>query len=229
MALLVVVGGPAWTQGTAVPQTAEDAKAMQLLEEGERLVKAKRPSDAIPYFDQAAALYQSRYKDRNVKYYSARTQTEKLFYMVGAALSDKPRGAVAVSSNWGYAYYLKGYALIDLGRPGEAKLELLRAASLSPQNSQFLSELGHVYQLEKNWTLAMDMFRRAEKAAEFSPDQVRNAELARAWRGIGYVLVELGRLNEAEAMYRKCLELDKNDANAQRELAFVLSQKAKAK
>jgi tetratricopeptide (TPR) repeat protein len=219
----------AWGQSPSPTPSPDDAKAMQLLEEGQRLVKAKRPADAIPYFDQVAGLYQSRFKDKNVKYYSARTPTEMLLYMAGAALSDKPRSdAVAVSANWGYAYYLKAYALIDLGRVGDAKTELLRATALSPQNAQFLAELGHVYQMEKNWTLAMDMFRRAEKATEFSPDQARDAEQARAWRGIGYVLVELGRLDEAESMYRKCLALNANDAMAQRELAYVLSQKAKS-
>src|SRR4030095_13970088 len=103
-----------------------------------------------------------------------------------------------------------------LGRPSEAKAQLLRAVALAPQNAQFLGELGHVYQLEKNWPLALQTFQRAESAAkEITSEQARNGELARAWRGMGYVLVELGRLDEAEAMYRKCLELNAQDAKAQ--------------
>jgi hypothetical protein len=45
---------------------------------------------------------------------------------------------------------------------------------------------------------------------------------------MGYVLVELG-LNEAEALYRKCLQLNAQDAMAQRELTYVMSQEAKVK
>jgi Flp pilus assembly protein TadD len=218
----------AWGQSSPLLPLPDDAKAKQLIEQGAHLLQAHKPAEALPYFDQVVALYQSRFKDANMRYYSARTPTEALFYMTDAALADGKRGALAASGNWGYAHYLKGYALLDLGRPDEAKAELLRATALSPQNAQFLGELGHVYEVEKNWPLAMQTFERAEKAAkEFSPDNARNAELARAWRGEGYALVELGRLDEAEALYRKCLGLDPQDETAKQELAYVLSQKAK--
>ncbi|MDR0233227.1 MAG: tetratricopeptide repeat protein, partial [Zoogloeaceae bacterium] len=80
--------------------------------------------------------------------------------------------------------------------------------------SQFLSELGHIYQLEKNWPMAQHAFQRAEAAAKsFSPPDAANMGLSRAWRGLGYAYVELGQLDEAEKMYKQCLELDKNDPN----------------
>ena len=231
VALLVVVCGAAWAQAPSTTPTPEDAKASQLLTEGLQLARAKRPAEAVPYFDQVIALYESRLKDKNVRYYSARSPAETLFYALESATgANNKTGAVVVSANWSYAHYLKGYALLDLGRVVEAKTQLQRAVALAPQNAQILGELGHIHQLEKNWKSALETFQRAESAArEFSPEQVRNAELARAWRGMGYVLVELGRLDEAEAMYRKCLALDRNDAMAQRELTYVLSQKAKAK
>jgi hypothetical protein len=40
--------------------------------------------------------------------------------------------ATVVSGNWSYAYYLKAYALLDLGRVSEAKVQLQRAVTLSP-------------------------------------------------------------------------------------------------
>jgi tetratricopeptide (TPR) repeat protein len=220
-----------WAQTPTTTPSPDDAKATQLLEQGVALMRAKKPADAVPLFDQVAALYEARAQDKAVKYYSARTASETLFYPLQVATSDKGKSpAVVLSGNWGYAYYLKAYCLLDLGRASEAKAQLLRAVALAPQNAQFLGELGHVYQLEKNWPVALETFERAEKAAkEFSPEQARNGELARAWRGMGYVLVELSRLDEAEAMYRKCLQLNAQDAMAQRELAYVLSQKAKAR
>ena len=227
--LLLALSSPGWGQGTLPPSTEEDARASQQLADGVRLMQSKRSAEAIQIFDKVAASYASRFKDKNVTYFGARSPTESLLYVVQAANANKGSAQV-VSANWGYAYYLKGYALLDLGQISEAKSQLQRAVALSPQNSQFLSELGHIYQVEKNWKLALETFQRAESAAtEFSPPNVQNAELGRAWRGMGFVYVELNRLDDAEAMYRKCLELDRNDAAAMRELGFVQGVKAKMK
>ncbi|MFO1081938.1 MAG: tetratricopeptide repeat protein [Reyranellaceae bacterium] len=221
----------AWAQTQPSTPSPEDVKAAQSIEQGTALMRAKKPAEAIPFFEQAAALYDARASDRKVRYYSSRTPAETLYYSLQAIATEKDKSsAVVLSGLWGYSLYLKAYCLVDLGRVGEAKTSLLRAVALAPQNSQFLSELGHVYQLEKNWPLAFETFRRAEGAAqEFSPEQVRAADLARAWRGMAYVLVELGRLDEAEGLLRKCLQLNSQDTAAQRELTYVLTQKAKSK
>ena len=232
IAVSLLLAGPAvaWGQGTQVAPTEEDAKAAQWLLEGERLVRDKRQPEAIAlYFDKTASAYEARFKDPTVKYYSARSMPETLLYLLDAAGGNKG-SAVVVSANWAYAYYLKAYALLDLGRLAEAKAQLERALALAPQNAQFLSELGHVYQLEKDWKQSLATFERAESAAQqFSPERARNAELGRAWRGMGYALVELGRLDDAEAILLKCLDLDGNDALAMRELVYVRNAKAKAK
>ncbi len=128
-------------------------------------MQSKKSTEAIQIFDSVAAGYENKYKDKNTKFYSARSPAETLFYTLDAANSNKG-SATVVSGNWGYAYYLKAYALLDLGRVSEAKVQLQRAVTLSPQNSQFLSELGHVYQLEKNWQSALQIFQRAEAAAK---------------------------------------------------------------
>jgi Flp pilus assembly protein TadD len=227
--LALVLPSPARSQAAPPASTGEDAKVSQQLVDGVRLMQSKKSAEAIQIFDSVAAGYESKYKDKNTKYYSARSPAETLFYTLDAATSNKG-SATVVSGNWGYAYYLKAYALLDLGRVAEAKAQLQRAVTLSPQNSQFLSELGHVYQLEKNWQTALQIFQRAESAAkEFSPANARNGELGRAWRGMGFAYVELNRLDDAEAMYRQCLELDKNDAAAMRELRYVQGVKARAK
>ena len=230
LALVLAISSPAWCQQGALPSpTDQDAKLSQMLVEGLRLTQSKRPSEAIPYFDKVAASYEERFKDKNTRFFSARTLTESLFYTLEAAGTNKS-GVIVVSFNWGSAYYLKGYALLDLGRIPEAKSSLQRAIALSPRNAQFLSELGHVYQLEKDWPTALQEFQLAEAAAkEFSPPNARDAELARAWRGMGYVFVELKRFDDAEKMYRQCLELNKNDATAMSELRYVQSVKSKAR
>ncbi len=57
----------------------------------------------------------------------------------------------------------------------------------------------------------------------------KTAMLTRAWRGKGFVLTEQGKLDESEALYRKCLALDADDGGAKRELEYIQSLRNKAK
>ena len=146
-----------------------------------------------------------------------------------AEAANAKTSAKVVSSNWAYAYYLKAYALIELNRASEAKTILQRAIDMAPHNAQFHAEMGNLYQREKNWPQALASFDAAARdAREFSPPQIKNNEIGRAWRGTAYVYVEQNRLDEAEALYRKCLELDPKDGRAAAELRYVQAQRAKA-
>ncbi|MGO4326258.1 tetratricopeptide repeat protein [Cupriavidus sp. 2TAF22] len=206
--------------------SALDTEAARLLQEGSRLAIAGKRAEAIEDFDKVSAMYESALQGSKVKLFSARFQPEALFYLVEASNAKTP--ARVVSGNWAYAYYMKGYVLVELGRLADAKVSLQQAIDLAPHNSQFLAELASVYQREKDWSLAMKTFQAAEtQAREFSPPALKNAELSRAWRGQGYVYVEQHQLAEAEALYRKCLELDASDTRAANELRFIQAQRAK--
>jgi tetratricopeptide (TPR) repeat protein len=124
---------------------------------------------------------------------------------------------------------MKAYALQDLGRIGEAKSAVKMALELSPWNSQYLSELGNIYQHEKSWLKAKETFEAAEEHAQLAPDDTKAGELARARRGLGYVFVELGQLDEAEKKYRQCLAADPKDAKAAKELEYVRGLRTKGK
>jgi tetratricopeptide (TPR) repeat protein len=214
----------------AGPVPDEDDKSLaKVLDEGLKLVQTKRQSEAIfMYFDRVASVYASRFTDRAIDYYCARTQPEQLLYLVTAA--NAKRTAQVVPLNWSVAYYFKAYALAELGRLGEARQQISRALALSPQNARFLGELGHIEDLEKQWQPALETFKRAEAAARaYSPDSVRNQELSRAWRGMAFSLIELKQYDEAEVLYRKCLELDPNDTNAQHELRYLKSLRSKGR
>ncbi|QWQ12037.1 tetratricopeptide repeat protein [Ralstonia pseudosolanacearum] len=215
-----------WAQATGQPSERE-ANVDRLLKEGIQLARSGRQAEAVDDFDKAAAIYEDAYHDEKARMYSARSRPEALLYTLEAA--NAKIAAKVVSGNWAYAYYLKGYVLVEMRRLDEAKAALQRAMALSPHNAQFLTELGGIYQREKDWPMAMQTFRAAEaQAREFSPPERKNTELARAWRGQAYVHVELNQLDEAEALYRKCLKLDANDTRAQNELRFVQGQRAKS-
>jgi tetratricopeptide (TPR) repeat protein len=137
------------------------------------------------------------------------------------------KNAIVLSSTWASAYFLKGYALQDLGRIAEAKAALKLALELSPWSSLYLSELGSVYKLEKNWREAKKAFEMAEEHAALAPDDLKAAELGLARRGLGYVLVELGQLDAAEKKYQECLKDNPKDTKAAAELEYVRGLKAK--
>lgn len=218
---------PGWCQDGQSSASDEDKQASQMLSDGTRLVQSGKPREAIEYFDKIIASYDERYKDDKTQFFCARSLAETLMYLAQAA-SAKTGSAKVVAANWAYAYYLKAYALLELGRIAEAKPNLERALALSPRNSQFLAEQGNIYQRERNWSEALRTFQLAEAAAkEFSPPDAKNLELSRAWRGIGFVYVEQNRLDEAEKIYQQCLDLDKNDARAMNELRYVRNLKAK--
>lgn len=226
---LFAMAMPAFCQDAGPPpadtvQSDGDAKEKEreaLLQKGISLINAHQPSEAITEsFDKLIADYEAQYAGSDKQVYSARTMAESLLYM-GTAASAK-RSAVALGPTWAYAYFLKAYALVELGRAPEARPLLEKAIVLSPQNPQFLAELGHSYIADKNWPLMLETYERSEAATEIgSPEDGKTVELGRALRGQGYALVEMGRLKEAEAMYKRCLKLDKNDAKAANELEYI--------
>jgi tetratricopeptide (TPR) repeat protein len=219
----------------AKPQSGQDEnpEMAKMLKEAQALAKARKSQAAIAKCDKIIAACKAQYGSGREKVYCAHTSAETLGYLLMSAAGNSqgkgPGSARVVSSTWSDAYYVKGYALIDLGKKGEAKTALQQAVALSPWYSQYLNELGHVYQSEKNWAKAMDVFKLAEDQAALSPDEIKSYELGRARRGLAYVLVELGKLEAAEKKYRQCLATDPNDASAARELEYVRGLRAKGK
>lgn len=127
------------------------------------------------------------------------------------------------------ALYLRGYASLDLGEVELAEKYLKRAIDMAPVNSKYLSELGHIYHAKKDWTNALAIFIKAEEAANtYAPPQLKSTELPRAKRGVGFSLIELGKLDEAEAKFKECLKIDKNDEGALRELKYIEHARSKA-
>jgi Flp pilus assembly protein TadD len=117
---------------------------------------------------------------------------------------------------------MKAYALTELNRVNDAQAALGSAIALSPLNSQFISELAYTYQAQKNCEKSIATYVQASSAAELgSDDTTKTIDLTRAWRGQGYCLVEQGKLDEAEAMYKKCLALDPKDNKARGELEYI--------
>jgi tetratricopeptide (TPR) repeat protein len=204
----------------AAAPRADEAEQQQRVDAAAQLLQQGKPAEAIDSLDKVIAHFEALRKDKTDLAYCARSPGESLAYLAQAA---KDSTATSVyGSAWCDAYFLRGYALIELGRTAEARPALERAVQLAPREAHYRSELADLYAREKNWNEALAAFDASATVAEESVEKEhKNAELGRALRGKGYVLVELGRLDEAEAMYRRCLALDPADRKAMNELRYV--------
>ena len=79
------------SQGRSAESAVADQEKVnaQLLKEGNELLMAKKPEEAIQYFEKVAADYEEKFKNHDVKIFSARTQTETLRYLLGAAAEKR--------------------------------------------------------------------------------------------------------------------------------------------
>lgn len=211
-----------------------DPRMISLIDQAQKLVEARKPTDAIGKCDQIIAAFTERYRGSNEQIYCGREPTEKGAYLIKAAAESikggaRKRSATVLSSTWADAYFVKAYALQDLHRLNEAKATLKLALALSPFNSHYLNELGELYQLEKNWQKAKEQFKAAEDNASLAPHETRADDLAHARRGSGYVFTELGDFDAAERKYKQCLATNPNDTAAKNELEYIRQRRAKSK
>jgi tetratricopeptide (TPR) repeat protein len=189
--------------------------------EGRKLIDAGEPQRAIteclqPVIDAFEKARQGSQK----RFYSAQNQVQAIIYV--ALPADKGQTVEVVSGDWADAYLMKAYALTELRKISEAQAALEAAVRLSPLNSQYQSELAYTYQVQKDCERSIETYRQAASVAELgSSEQTKSEDLARAWRGEGYCLVEQGQLDQAEALYRRCLTANPNDRKAQGELQYV--------
>ena len=207
--------------------TNMDKRHNQLLREGQKLLaKGKREIAIVNYFNPIIKDYERIYAYINKRLYSARTQEEYEFYKSSA--KSENRLALVLSETWSLAYYLKAYALLELKELKLAKKSMQKALALAPSNSKYLSEMGHIYHLDKNMNSALKSYLLAEKSASFfSPKSLKKSELLRAKRGIGFSYTELNQLNRAENIYREVLAIDSSDKIAKRELKYIQELKKK--
>jgi tetratricopeptide (TPR) repeat protein len=203
----------------------KNLQMMKLLQDARHLIDSKNPAAGIAKCDEVINAYKAHYGGSKQKIFCARSPEESLGLMLKASV-DK-NNAISLSFVWSDALFMKAYALEDLGRMSEATATLQQALKLSPFNAQYLAEMGQIYAREKNWSKAEQLYREAEDDASLSPTEARAGDLARARRGLGYVLVELGKLDEAERKYQQCIAANPNDTKAKAELQYVRAQKAK--
>ena len=139
--------------------------------------------------------------------------TETMVYRIAAAADEQSSEVLQI--NCADAYYMKGYALVDLGELNKAEVFVRKSLGLSPSNALYRSELGQILQSQGEWELALESFAQAEEDAKtFSPEPVKQAEFTRAKRGVGFNFFDFVRLDDAVKKFQDCLDINIDDAYA---------------
>ena len=210
----------------SAPAPDLDAVMRPKLEAADRAIAGSRPAEALAIIEPVIAAYKAEYEQETRQIYCGMTSPETLLYMTMAA--NERKGALAVGPGYCQSIYLRGFALVDLGRVAEARASYEQAVALAPMHSHFLVELGQTYRLTKEWGRMLDTCSRATGGAAMVRDlSDRKREQGFALRCQGYALIEMGKLDEAEKLYRECLSIDPADAKAEHELKYIAEQRAK--
>lgn len=170
-------------------------------------------------FDPILKYFDDKYRRSDFKIFSAHSSEAALLYaMKGATEHEK---VLVISKTWAEANYAKGFALFELGQLGEAKYYLTKALALSPFNATYLFELGQILLREKNWQQALITFKSGKQWLSLTEPSVKTMLKAGLDRSIGITLIETGKLDEAEAIYRQLLTENDNDEKSRNELAYI--------
>jgi tetratricopeptide (TPR) repeat protein len=200
---------------------------MSTLVQGQKAVERGELELAIAaFFDPVIEHYARLYRDPSRRVYAARNQTQVIIY---TALPNPQKKPVDVlDGTWSDAYLMKAYVLTELRRVGDAQAALEQAIELSPLSAQYISELAFTYQAQGDCARSIESYKQAESVVELgSDDSTKVADLTRALRGQGYCLVELGKLDEAEALYHRCLKVDPGDTKARGELEYIKKKRTR--
>lgn len=187
-------------------------------------INDSQPQRAMDIVEPILAGYEKDFAAERRHIYCSETPEQEGYYLTTAeGGSDNVR---LVDPEWCRAQYIRAFALVDLKRLDEAQAAFERLVGYAPQHARYLNEWAYVFLAKKEWQHSIDIYTRAEAAATFTPDR-RDEERCVAYRGIGYDLVELGRLDDAEAVYRKCLAIIPDEPKSLGELEYIKEQRKK--
>lgn len=163
-------------------------------------------------------------KHADTRPYAAANDAEARHYLAQAGKSGKK--AEIIDGVWADIFYLRGYAHNELGDVEAGKAEYDFALELAPAHVMARNGRGNYYTLKREWDKAQADFRHAIEYNFTADEAERKFLIARAQRGLGYILIERGQLDEAEALYKQILADNPEDSKAQQELRYIAEQRS---
>ena len=215
MAMPVGAAGQGKDHGSAAEATI--SQAFSAIQTGD-------PARALATVEPVVASFDKEFSGEKRHIFCSQTAEQDGYYLTTAdGGADNVR---LVTVTWCQALYVKAFALVDLQRLDDAQLAFEKLVAFAPKHARYLNELAYVLLKKKEWQHSIDIYRSAEAAAAFTPER-RDYERCVAFRGIGYDLVELGRLDDAEAAYRKCLAIIPDEPKSLGEIEYIKDQRKK--
>lgn len=123
--------------------------------------------------------------------------------------------------DYSYALCLKSllFIAVDRGRDDAALKLANRIAEVSPWSAGAVLELGFLLSRQQRFEESLAQYQRGRRMAETIASQ--RSFLPMALRGIGAALIDLKRLDEAEAAYRESQQYDPASAVARHQLEHI--------
>jgi len=224
--VLAMQAAPAPSPPVASLPSLEDRMTPQIAAAAQ-LVRQHQPQAALDALTPILAAYEADHAQETRRLYCGMSLQETMLY-AGMGARDKV-GTVVLPQGYCTAVYLKGYALVDLGRVAEAKPIYERLLTLAPMYAQYQTEYGQLLRLEKDWPRMLAICTKASEAAAIASPAIKPMQQGAALRCQGYALTELHRYDEAEQRYRDALAINPDDKLSQHELTYIAEQRAKAK
>jgi Tfp pilus assembly protein PilF len=214
----------------AVPMAAagqdkdRDSAASATIGQAFSSLQASDPARALATVEPVVASFEKDFSGEKRHIFCSQTAEQDGYYMTTAdGGADNVR---LVTVAWCQALYVKAFALVDLERLDDAQSAFEKLVAFAPKHARYLNELAYVLLKKKEWQRSIETYTSAEAAAAFTPER-RDYERCVSFRGIGYDLVELGRLDDAEAAYRKCLAITPDEPKSLGEIEYIKQQRKK--
>lgn len=140
-----------------------------------------------------------------------------LHYVMWQQKHGVERGITWIPSAYPRALYYLGFLRVKQGRYLDAIEFLDRGERLEPTNPNFRLERAQAIARMERY---QDSLAYYQQVRELGP-HTSAKHLGLALRGEGFALIELARLDEAEACFRQSLEFDPESPVAANELAYI--------
>lgn len=127
-----------------------------------------------------------------------------------------------IDNSYKEALQIKAYIYSELKEYEKAIEYLEKLKDVAPTSASTFIELGYIFTIVGFENIVASQYLKAKYlSSEYPEGQLKNK--AAALRGLGFILIESGKLDRAEALYRESLEIDPGNKTAINELKYIAS------
>jgi len=142
---------------------------------------------------------------------------EFLAYIPFYKSTGDERRLVWILPSYPKAWHLLAFIAVERGDWAGALEAIDRALALEPDHPVPMCEKAMILARMNRYEEACELYLKAESIRPWMPPSVR----AKALRGAGVTLIDLGRLDEAQTMLKRSLALEPDNDLARSELAHI--------